>query len=102
MDAAVMHVDNRLEPYKSSFIREINRDDILRLMEIKMARILRFNSDKADELIAKLLDDIDEINHNLDKLVDYTISWYLRLKERYGKTIPPERPLFAVSKVSRL
>ncbi|ULB33379.1 MULTISPECIES: DNA gyrase/topoisomerase IV subunit A [Proteiniphilum] len=88
MDAAVMHVDNRLEPYKSSFIREINRDDILRLMEIKMARILRFNSDKADELIAKLLDDIDEINHNLDKLVDYTISWYLRLKERYGKNYP--------------
>ncbi|MDD2245833.1 MAG: DNA gyrase/topoisomerase IV subunit A [Proteiniphilum sp.] len=88
MDAAVMHVDNRLEPYKSSFIREINRDDILRLMEIKMARILRFNSDKADELIAKLLDDIDEINHNLDKLVDYTISWYLKLKERYGKNYP--------------
>ncbi len=91
MDAAVMHVDNRLEPYKSSFIREINRDDILRLMEIKMARILRFNSDKADELIAKLLDDIDEINHNLDKLVDYTISWYLRLKERYGKNYPPRK-----------
>ena len=88
MDAAVTHVDQRLEPYKATFIREINRDDILRLMEIKMARILKFNSDKSNELIAKLLEEIDEINHHLDNLIDYTISWYAMLKDRYGKNYP--------------
>ena len=88
MDNAVDHIDKRLEPFKPTFIREINREDILRLMEIKMARILKFNASKSDELIAKLLEEIDEINHNLNNLVDYTISWYLMLKERYGKNYP--------------
>ncbi|MGI6073227.1 MAG: DNA gyrase/topoisomerase IV subunit A [Fermentimonas sp.] len=88
MDVAISHIDKRLEPYKSEFIREITRDDILKLMEIKMARILKFNSDKADELISKLHEDIDEINHHLNTLVDYTISWYLMLKEKYGKNFP--------------
>lgn len=88
MDAAVAHIDKRLEPFKKNFIREINREDILKLMEIKMARILRFNSDKADELIAKLLQQIEEIEHQLGHLVDYTIAWYLMLKEKYGKNYP--------------
>ncbi|MDR0333429.1 MAG: DNA gyrase/topoisomerase IV subunit A [Dysgonamonadaceae bacterium] len=88
MDAAIVHVDKRLTPFKSQFIREITRDDILRLMEIKMARILKFNSDKAEELIAKLNEDIEEINHNLNNLIDYTISWYLMLKDKYGKIFP--------------
>ena len=88
IDIAVSHIDKRLDPFKSTFIREINRDDILKLMEIKMARILKFNVSKSDELIAKLLEEIDEINHNLDNLIDYTISWYIMLKERYGKAYP--------------
>ncbi|HBK32956.1 MAG TPA: DNA gyrase/topoisomerase IV subunit A, partial [Porphyromonadaceae bacterium] len=53
--------------------------------EIKMARILKFNSDKAEEVIAALHKDIEEIDHHLNHLVDYTISWYLMLKEKYGK-----------------
>lgn len=88
MDSALDHVDKRLEKYKPNFIREINRDDLLKLMEIKMARILRFNTDKADEIIAKLLEDIEEINHHIDNIIDYTISWYLMLKEKYGKNYP--------------
>jgi topoisomerase-4 subunit A len=88
MDAAVMHIDMRLEPFKQEFIREITREDILRLMDVKMERILKFNTDKANEHIAKLLEEIDAINHHLDHLVDYTISWYLMLKDRYGKNYP--------------
>ncbi len=88
MDVAISHIDKRLDPYKKDFIREINREDILRLMEIKMARILRFNSDKAEENIAKFTSDIKEIDHNLNNLVDYTIAWYLMLKEKYGKDFP--------------
>ena len=88
MDKAITHIDKRLEPFKPSFIREINRDDILRLMEIKMARILKFNSDKSNENIARLAEEIGEIDHNLNNLTDYTIAWYLMLKERYGKNYP--------------
>ncbi|MDR2816921.1 MAG: DNA gyrase/topoisomerase IV subunit A [Proteiniphilum sp.] len=88
MDIAVAHIDQRLEPYKPSFLREITRDDILRLMEIKMGRILKFNSDKSDELIARLKEEIGEIDHHLGHLIDYTIAWFLMLKERYGKNFP--------------
>ena len=88
MEIAVAHIDKRLEPYKPSFIREITSEDILRLMEIKMARILKFNSDKAEENIARFRGEIEEINHHLDNLTDYTISWYLMLKEKYGKNYP--------------
>ncbi|HZJ79407.1 MAG TPA: DNA gyrase/topoisomerase IV subunit A [Dysgonamonadaceae bacterium] len=88
MDEAIKHVDKRLTPFKSTFIREINRDDILRLMEIKMARILRFNSEKSDQTIALYKSQIEEINHKLDNLVDHTISWFLMLKEKYGKEWP--------------
>src|SRR5690554_6400328 len=88
MEIAVRHIDKRLEPFKASLIREINRDDLLKFMEIRMARILKFNADKSEELIARLLEEIDEINHHLDNLVDYTISWYLMLKEKYGKNYP--------------
>ena len=88
MDIAISHINKRLEPFKAGLIREINRDDILKLMEIRMARILKFNADKSNDLIARLLDEIDEINHHLNNLVDYTISWYLMLKEKYGKNYP--------------
>ena len=98
MDAAVLHVDKRLEPFKSQFLREITREDILRLMEIKMARILRFNSDKADETIAKLKEKIAEIDDHLNHLVDYTIAWYRMIKDKYGK-IFRAKPSSVVSKI---
>ncbi len=88
MDAAVLHIDKRLEPFKSSFIREINRDDILRLMEIKMGRILKFNKDKADENIAAFKAQIEKIEFHLAHIVEYTIDWFTNLKEKYGKDFP--------------
>ena len=54
MDEVVAFVDSKLEPFKKDFIREVKREDILRLLEIKMQRILKFNKDKADELIQKI------------------------------------------------
>jgi Type IIA topoisomerase (DNA gyrase/topo II, topoisomerase IV), A subunit len=88
MEQAVRHIDKRLEPFKAKFIREVNDDDILRLMEIKMGRILKFNSDKADELIAKMLKQIEEINDHLAYMVQFTIDWYLHLKSKYGAKYP--------------
>jgi topoisomerase-4 subunit A len=88
MDAAVEHIDKRLSKFAKLFIREVTREDIMKLMEIKMGRILKFNSDKADELIAGYKEEIEEIKHSIEHIVDYTISWYVMLKEKYGKNYP--------------
>jgi len=84
IDEAVAHIDKRLEPFKPSFVREVKRDDIVRLFDIKMGRILKFNSDKADEYIASLKDKVSAINENLEHLVEYAIRWYENLKRKYG------------------
>lgn len=88
MDTALAHIDMRLEPYKKDFIREVTRDDLLRLMEIKMARILRFNKDKAEELIARLKKEIADIDKQLRNMVEVTIKWFTMLKEKYGARFP--------------
>ena len=88
MDTALAHIDTRLEPYKKDFVREITRDDLLRLMEIKMARILRFNKEKAEELIARLKKDIAEIEKQLGQMTAVTIKWFTMLKEKYGARYP--------------
>lgn len=88
MDIACEHIDERLTPFYSQFVREVTKEDILRLMEIKMARILKFNKDKADELIARLKAEIEEIDNHLAHLTEYTIEWYRHLKDKYGKDFP--------------
>ena len=88
MDKAVEHIDKRLEPFKPSFIREVTRDDILRLMEIKMQRILKFNKDKADELIVRMQNEVKEIDHDLAHMIDVTINWFQYIKEKYGAEHP--------------
>ena len=88
MDAACEHIGLRLTPYYPQFIREVTKDDILRLMEIKMARILKFNSDKAEEQIARMKADIEETERHLANLVEYTVNWFRMLKEKYGKNFP--------------
>ncbi|MCD7978157.1 MAG: DNA gyrase/topoisomerase IV subunit A [Tannerellaceae bacterium] len=88
MDIAVRHIDKRLEPFKPALVREVTREDILRLMEIKMGRILKFNSDKSKELIAQIKKDIKEIDRKLSHIVEHTIEWFTRLKEKYGANYP--------------
>ncbi len=88
MDLAVKHVDSRLEPFKPDFIREVTRDDIMRLMEIKMGRILKFNIDSNDELIARIKAEIERVNNHLAHIVDYAIDWFAMLKDKYGAAYP--------------
>lgn len=88
IESAVRHIDSRLEKYKPSFVREINDDDILKLVEIKMKRIFKFSSDEADDRIAELDRKIAEINDRLAHIVEYTIDWYKRLKAKYGDAYP--------------
>ncbi|HPR60959.1 MAG TPA: DNA gyrase/topoisomerase IV subunit A, partial [Prolixibacteraceae bacterium] len=85
MDEAVAHIDKRLEPWKPKFRRAITRDDILRLMEIKMGRILKFNTDKANDQILAIEDEIAEIIHNIENIIPFTIAWFNKIKSKYGK-----------------
>ncbi len=88
MDAACEHIDDRLTPFYPQMIREVTKDDILRLMEIKMQRILKFNKDKADERMARIKADIDDIERKLANLVEVTAEWFTYLKNKYGADHP--------------
>ena len=88
MDAAVAHIDKRLEPFKPSFYREVTREDILRLMEIKMGRILKFNKDKADELIARMKEEVARIDRDLQNMVEVTANWFRLIHDKYAALYP--------------
>lgn len=87
-EEASRHIALRLEPFSHLFIREITPEDINRLFDIKMLRILKFSSDKADEHIAQLKAQIDDINRKLSDMVAYTSDWFRMLKEKYGAAYP--------------
>ena len=87
-EAAVAHIRGRLEKFTKDFIREVTDEDIVRLFEIKMGRILKFNADKCDEQIAAFKARIDELNDNLAHLTDYTVRWFENLKKKYGEAFP--------------
>jgi len=88
IDAVCEHIDERLTPFYPQMIREVTKDDILKLLEIKMQRILKFNKDKADELMARLKAEIEEIDRDLANLVEVTANWFQFLKDKYGKEHP--------------
>ena len=88
MEIALKHVDKRLEPFKPSFFREITQEDLMKLWEIKMGRILKFNADKTDKRISELQEEIEEIQYNISHITDFTIRWFNHLKEKYGENFP--------------
>lgn len=88
METAVSRIDKLMEPWKPTFFRELTHDDIMRLWEIKMGRILKFNSEKANERIARLEADVERISDEIEHITDYTIRWYRHLKEKYGDKYP--------------
>ena len=88
MDVAIAHIDSRLEPFKPDFYREVTREDILRLMEIKMGRILKFNKEKADELIAKMREEVERIDRDLQNMVEVTANWFKLIKSKYAGEHP--------------
>lgn len=88
MDTALAHIDTRLEPFKKDFYREITRDDLLRLMEIKMGRILKFNKEKAEELIARMRDEVARIDRDLKNMVEVTANWFRLIRDKYAAAHP--------------
>lgn len=87
-DKLVAFVDKALTPWKAQLIREVRREDIERLFDIRMIRITRFDSKKADELMRDLDRKIKDTICNLDHLTDYTIAWFQSLREKYGARYP--------------
>ena len=69
MDQAIAHIDRRLDPWKPNFLREVVREDILKLMEIRMARILKFNTDKANDYICSVEEEIKKIDHHIKHII---------------------------------
>lgn len=88
IEEVIAHVRKRLMPFVNDLVREITDDDISRLLEIKMKRITRFDSAKADEIIASYLDRIADIQNDLNHITEYAITWFQNLKAKYGDAFP--------------
>ena len=83
-DEALAHIDGRLEPFKKDFVRDVTRDDLLKLLEIKMSRILRFNSDKAKDSIALLNEQLADVDYKIANIIEHSIHWFEHLKKNFG------------------
>jgi len=84
-ESVIETIDSGLKPFKKEFYREITRDDIIKLTEIKIKRISKYDSFKADEQLKKFQDELEQVEYHLDNLVEYAIRYFKGLKEKYGK-----------------
>ena len=98
-EAVIQTVDVGLEPFKDRLNREVTRDDILRLLEIKIKRISKYDSKRADELIKDLESAIEQTNKNLQQLTKYTIRWFTEIQKKYGKEHTRRTELTSFKKV---
>jgi topoisomerase-4 subunit A len=83
-EAVIQAIDKGLEPYKPEFYRTIVEEDILRLTEIRIKRISKFNAFKADEHIRNLNEELMQVKHNLEHLTDYVIAFYETIRKKYA------------------
>lgn len=99
-EAVIQAVDTGLEPFKNRLNREVTRDDILRLLEIKIKRISKYDSNRADELIRDLEAAIEKTNKNLNQLTKYTIRWFTEIQKKYGAARVRKTELTSFKKVA--
>ncbi|WP_298612728.1 DNA gyrase/topoisomerase IV subunit A [uncultured Odoribacter sp.] len=85
LQKVLAHVHERLTPFLPQLWRKVTDDDIKRLLEIKMKRILKFNSEEADRFIKGLEEEIAQVKHNIENIIPYSIAYYKRIKTKYGK-----------------
>ncbi|WP_066630176.1 DNA gyrase/topoisomerase IV subunit A [Labilibacter marinus] len=88
MEAIIQTIDHGLEPFKKNLRRDVTRDDIIKLTEIKIKRISRFDAKKADEYIASIEEELEQIAYNLENIIPYSIKYYKHIKKTYGKNHP--------------
>lgn len=93
MEAIIQTIDHGLKPFTAKLRREVTRDDIIKLTEIKIKRISRFDAHKADEYIASLEEEMEQIIYNLEHIIPYTINYYKHIKKTYGKNYPRQTEL---------
>ena len=86
--AALEHIAKRIEPFADRFLRPVTTDDLRRLLELRMARILRFNLPKHEAALLQIEQDMAQLRHDIAHLTDYTIRWYQHLIQRYGAAFP--------------
>ena len=86
--AALAHIAKRIEPFADRFLRPVTTDDLRRLLELRMARILRFNLPKHEAALLQLEEEMAQLRHDIAHLTDYTIRWYQHLVQRYGAAFP--------------
>lgn len=80
----IHNIDKGLDPFKKKLRREVTRDDIVSLTEIKIKRISKFDAKKADEHIKNVEKELKQVAHHLAHLVEYTISYFESIKQKYG------------------
>ena len=84
-EAAYAAVDKGLEPYKNQLRREVTPEDVQRLTELKFIRISRYDSERADNEIRQIEQEMENTRYHLDHLTDYAVAYYERIREKYGK-----------------
>lgn len=84
-ESVIETIDKGLDPFKNLFKREIVREDIIRLTEIRIKRISKYNSLKADELIKGIEEEMEEVENHLEHLIDYAVNYFRQIKKKYGK-----------------
>ncbi len=84
-ESVITTIDKGLDPFKERFVREVTRDDIIRLTEIKIKRISKHNSLKADDIIKGIEEEMEEVQNHLEHLIDYSINYFRQIKKKFGK-----------------
>lgn len=84
-DCVLSTINKGLAPFAKKLRREITHDDLVRLTEIKIKRISKYNAFKAEEQIVKVEEEIDEVKSHLGHLIDYAINYFRQIKKKYGK-----------------
>lgn len=87
-EMAVRFIGRAIEPFKHLLLREVTDDDLRRLLEIKMMRITRFDSQKADDTMLALKNKIEKVSYDIEHILEYTVEWYEHLKQKYGGKYP--------------
>ncbi|WP_294139889.1 DNA gyrase/topoisomerase IV subunit A [uncultured Sanguibacteroides sp.] len=85
IEAVIGHVRKRLEPFMPQLLRPVTDEDIKLLLEIKMKRILKFNSEQAENYIKGLEEEITRVKYNMEHIIPYTIKYYKNIKDKFGK-----------------
>jgi len=84
-EAVIAAIDKGLKPYKKKLLREVTTDDIVKLTEIKIKMISKYDSKKADELIKGIETELEEVKNHLKNIIPYAITWFRQIKKKYGK-----------------